>query len=58
MDFAGKNILVVGLGESGAAVARWLARRGAHVTVSEKRDESDLDTSVITGLSDAGIHLE
>ena len=58
MDFAGKNILVVGLGESGAAVARWLARRGAHVTVSEKQHESDLDRSVITELSDAGIHLE
>jgi UDP-N-acetylmuramoylalanine--D-glutamate ligase len=58
MDFAGKNILVVGLGESGAAAARWLNRRGAHVTVSEKRHESDLDRSLITEFSDAGIHLE
>jgi len=58
MDFAGKNILVVGLGESGAAAARWLHRQGAHVTVSEKRHESDLDRSLITEFSDAGIHLE
>ena len=58
MDFAGKNILVVGLGESGAAASRWLDRQGAHVTVSEKRHESELDRGVITELSDAGIHLE
>ena len=58
MDFAGKNVLVVGLGQSGAAVARWLSGQGAHVTVSEKRDESDLDTGVITGLSGTGIHVE
>jgi UDP-N-acetylmuramoylalanine--D-glutamate ligase len=58
MNLAGKNILVVGLGESGAAAARWLHRQGAHVTVTEKRHESDLARSLITEFSDAGIHLE
>jgi UDP-N-acetylmuramoylalanine--D-glutamate ligase len=58
MNLAGKNIIVVGLGKSGAAAARWLARQGAHVTVSEKRREDDLDRSLLKGLLELGISLE
>lgn len=33
----GQNILVLGLGASGLAMARWCARCGAHVTVADTR---------------------
>ena len=34
---ANKNILVLGLGSSGLALARWCARGGAQVTVADTR---------------------
>ena len=37
MDLLGKRVLVVGLGESGLAMARWLARQGARVRVVDSR---------------------
>ncbi|MDQ2780052.1 MAG: UDP-N-acetylmuramoyl-L-alanine--D-glutamate ligase, partial [Pseudomonadota bacterium] len=33
------QVLVLGLGDSGLAMARWCARHGAHVTVWDSRDE-------------------
>ena len=33
----GKHVLVLGLGESGLALARWLAREGASVRVADSR---------------------
>ncbi|MDR0934368.1 MAG: UDP-N-acetylmuramoyl-L-alanine--D-glutamate ligase [Burkholderiaceae bacterium] len=38
MDYAGKKALVLGLGESGMAMARWLARCGANVRVADTRE--------------------
>ena len=37
MDHAGRHVLVVGLGESGLAMALWLARCGARVRVADTR---------------------
>ena len=37
MELRGKNVLVVGLGKTGEAVADFLLRRGARVTISEKK---------------------
>ena len=37
MHLTGKLVLVVGLGESGLALARWLARQGAQVRVVDSR---------------------
>lgn len=37
MDLKGKLILVIGLGESGLAIARWLARQDARVRVADSR---------------------
>ncbi len=37
MELQGKLILVIGLGESGLAMARWLARQGARVRVADSR---------------------
>ena len=38
MDLAGKRAVVVGLGESGLAMAKWLHRQGARVSVADSRD--------------------
>lgn len=37
MELEGKHALVVGLGESGLAMAKWLARQGAVVRVADSR---------------------
>ena len=37
MELAGKNVLVLGLGETGFSMARWLARCGAKVRVADSR---------------------
>jgi UDP-N-acetylmuramoylalanine--D-glutamate ligase len=38
MNLAGKSALVLGLGETGLSMARFLARRGARVRVADTRD--------------------
>ncbi len=38
MELRGKRILVVGLGESGLAMAKWLHRQGVVVRVADSRD--------------------
>jgi UDP-N-acetylmuramoylalanine--D-glutamate ligase len=38
MNLAGKNALVIGLGETGLSMARFLDRRGARVRVADSRD--------------------
>ena len=38
MELKGKRVLVVGLGESGLAMAKWLHRQGAFVRVADSRD--------------------
>ncbi|MDR3352595.1 MAG: UDP-N-acetylmuramoyl-L-alanine--D-glutamate ligase [Zoogloeaceae bacterium] len=39
MELANKHFLVLGLGESGLAMARWLDMQGAQVTVADSRAE-------------------
>ena len=53
-----KNVLVVGLGQSGLAAARWLVRQGSQVTVSEKRKKSDFNNDVVADLLRSGVKLE
>ena len=38
MELRGKRVLVVGLGESGLAMVKWLHRQGARVRVTDSRD--------------------
>lgn len=45
MELAGKHVVVVGLGASGVAVARFCAARGARVVGNDKRDEATLGAS-------------
>jgi UDP-N-acetylmuramoylalanine--D-glutamate ligase len=41
MDYQGKQVLVLGLGESGLAMARWVARCGAAIRVADTREAPD-----------------
>jgi UDP-N-acetylmuramoylalanine--D-glutamate ligase len=41
MIYEGKNALVLGLGESGLAMALWLARSGARVRIADTRESPD-----------------
>ena len=42
MELKDKNILVIGLGKTGIATARFAAERGAAVTVTDEKPEADL----------------
>lgn len=46
MELNNKNILVVGLARTGVAVARFLASRGARVTVTDMKGEAELAAHV------------
>jgi UDP-N-acetylmuramoylalanine--D-glutamate ligase len=39
MELKGKRVLILGLGESGLAMAKWLARQGACVRVADSRTQ-------------------
>ena len=41
MHYAGKQVLVLGLGESGLAIARWLAHCDARVRVADTRESPE-----------------
>ena len=42
MDVSGKTVVVVGLAQTGIACARFLARRGARVVVTDGKPEAEL----------------
>lgn len=56
MDVQGKRVLVVGLGKSGIAAARFLHERGARVIANDLRDLQALD-DVARDLQSLGIEL-
>jgi UDP-N-acetylmuramoylalanine--D-glutamate ligase len=41
-DWNGKRVLILGAARQGLALARWLSVHGAHVTLSDMRNEDDL----------------
>ena len=53
MIYEGKNALVLGLGESGLAMALWLARSGARVRVADTRESPDRLPALRQALPDA-----
>lgn len=56
MELSGKRVLVVGLGKSGLAAARFLKERGARVTVSDARPATVI--AELSSLIDQGITVE
>ncbi|MFP4649320.1 MAG: UDP-N-acetylmuramoyl-L-alanine--D-glutamate ligase [Desulfobacterales bacterium] len=57
MQLAGKHITVVGLGKTGQAMAEFLLRQGARVTVSDSASEQQLG-DVAGSLRQAGARVE
>ena len=57
MQLKNKNIVVVGLGRTGLAAARFLHGRGARVVVSDKATEKELGNAV-GALGQLGIRVE
>jgi UDP-N-acetylmuramoylalanine--D-glutamate ligase len=53
MIYDGKNALVLGLGESGLAMALWLARSGARVRVADTRESPDRLPALRAAVPDA-----
>lgn len=50
---AGTSVLILGLGETGAAAARWCARLGAHVVLADTRHEPAGLTELVSQLGEA-----
>src|ERR1017187_1948190 len=57
MDLNNKRVLVVGLGKSGVASALFLKSRGARVTVSDSKPESEVRNEILI-LLEHGITVE
>ncbi len=53
MNFAGMQAIIIGLAREGTALARFLAERGASVTVSDLKEEKELQENIakLRGLS-------
>jgi UDP-N-acetylmuramoylalanine--D-glutamate ligase len=58
MDVENKEVVVIGMGKSGLSAARWLAVKGAKVTISEMKGANAFDSGLIHELGDLGITLE
>jgi UDP-N-acetylmuramoylalanine--D-glutamate ligase len=57
MDLRGKRVLVVGLARTGVATSLFCATRGARVTATDSRGESEIGETVAK-LKEAGVALE
>ncbi len=54
--YRGQQVVVLGLGRQGMALARFLARRGARVIVSDRRSEADL-AAAVAALRPLGVEM-
>ena len=57
MNLKNKNIVIVGLGRTGLAAARFLHHRGARVLVTDKAGEKELGDAVVA-LRQLGVRME
>lgn len=55
LDFNGKKVLVLGLGDTGLSMTRWLVRHGAHVSVADSRDDPPHAATLSAELPDVPI---
>ncbi|MCX8145967.1 MAG: UDP-N-acetylmuramoyl-L-alanine--D-glutamate ligase [Azovibrio sp.] len=56
MEFTGKTFLVIGLGESGLAMAKWLHRQGARVRVADSRENPPNRQALAAALPEATLY--
>lgn len=56
-EVQGKNVLVVGLGQTGVAVSKFLVARGAKVTITDAKQRADVESS-IAELGDLPVELD
>lgn len=54
MNLSGQRVLIIGLGTTGRATARFLSRRGADVMVTDEKDPHELE-EVFQGLQREGV---
>ncbi|MEO1767481.1 UDP-N-acetylmuramoyl-L-alanine--D-glutamate ligase [Thiobacter aerophilum] len=57
MELAGKTVLVLGLGDTGLSMARWLARRGARLRLADTRTTPPHAETAAREFSQVPIHL-
>jgi UDP-N-acetylmuramoylalanine--D-glutamate ligase len=57
VNWKGKKVLVLGLGETGLSMANWLARHGALVSVADSRTEPPGKQDIARKLPSAAVHL-
>ena len=57
MNLEGKSVLVIGLGESGLAMAKWLARQGARVRVADSRETPPNVEALRAVVPDVELHV-
>jgi UDP-N-acetylmuramoylalanine--D-glutamate ligase len=57
MDLSGRKVLVLGLGETGLSMARFLARRGAHLRIADTRDAPPALDALCRAMPDAEVAL-
>jgi UDP-N-acetylmuramoylalanine--D-glutamate ligase len=56
LDFSDQTVLVLGLGESGLAIARWVGERGATLRVADTRDAPPMLGALKTAVPGARFH--
>lgn len=56
IELKDKQVLVLGLGETGLSALRWLQRQGARLSVADTRDNPPGIDALRTELPDVGIH--
>jgi UDP-N-acetylmuramoylalanine--D-glutamate ligase len=57
VDLNGSRVLIIGLGKTGIATARFLARKGSRVLITDEKPASELE-SAIHALGDLTVELE
>jgi UDP-N-acetylmuramoylalanine--D-glutamate ligase len=55
LELNGRKVLVLGLGDTGMSMARWLAARGARVTVADTREQPPHAAALARELPDVAI---
>ena len=58
MRFDNQNIVVVGFGKSGQALAEWLSLQGARITISDRQAYDDLPRDQVLKMQALGVEFE